>query len=70
MMLYQIAKLRDLHPEWFRADLGVLMALLAERHLAPLVAGRVPLEDACRAHEVLGRGGIAGKLVIVPSGTP
>lgn len=68
VMLYQIAKLRDLHPEWFRTDLGVLMALLAERHLAPLVAGRVPLEDARRAHEVLGRGGIAGKLVIVPGG--
>jgi NADPH:quinone reductase len=68
VMLYQVAKLRDLHPEWFRADLGVLMTLLAEGHLAPLVAERVPLEDARRAHEVLGRGGIAGKLVIVPSG--
>jgi NADPH:quinone reductase len=64
--LYQITKLRDLHPEWFRADLGVLMTLLAEGHVAPLVAERVPLEDARRAHEILGRGGIAGKLVIVP----
>lgn len=64
---YQIAKLRELHPEWFRADLGVLMTLLAQGHLAPLVAERVPLEDARRAHEILGHGGIAGKLVIVPS---
>jgi NADPH2:quinone reductase len=63
--LYQIAKLRDRQPEWFRADLGVLITLLAEGHLAPLVAERVPLEDARRAHEILGRGGIAGKLVIV-----
>jgi NADPH:quinone reductase len=65
--LYQIAKLRDLHPEWFRVDLGVLMTLLAQGHLAPLVADVVPLGDARRAHEILGRGGIAGKLVIVPS---
>ena len=66
--IYQIAKLRDLHPEWFRADLGVLMTLLAERYLAPLVAERVPLEDARRAHEILGRGGVAGKLIIVAGG--
>jgi NADPH:quinone reductase len=65
---YQIAKLRDVHPEWFRADLGVLMTLLAEGHLAPLVAEVVPLEDARRAHEILGRGGIAGKVVIAPEG--
>lgn len=43
------------------------MTLLAEGHLAPLVAEAVPLEDARRAHEILGGGGIAGKLVIVPS---
>ena len=66
VLLYQIAKLRDLHPEWFRADVGVLMTLLAEGHVAPLVAEVVPLEDVRHAHEILGRGGIAGKLVIVP----
>jgi NADPH2:quinone reductase len=66
VLTYQIAKLRDLHPEWFRADLGVLMTLLAEGHMAPLVADVVSLEDARRAHEILGRGSIAGKLVIVP----
>jgi NADPH:quinone reductase len=64
--LYQIAKLRDLHPDWFRADLGLLITLLAEGRLEPLVADVVPLEDARRAHEILGHGGIAGKLVIVP----
>jgi NADPH:quinone reductase-like Zn-dependent oxidoreductase len=44
------------------------MTLLADGYLARLVAERVPLEDARRAHELLGRGGIAGKLVIVPNG--
>ena len=66
--LYQIAKLRDRHPEWFSADLRVLLALLAQGYVAPIVAERLPLEEACRAHELLGRGGIAGKIVIVPTG--
>lgn len=66
---YQIAKLRDLHPEWFRADLAVLISLLAEGRLAPLVAERVPLDGARHAHEILGGGGIAGKVVLIPSAT-
>lgn len=65
--LYQIAKLRDRYPEWFRADLRVLLTLLAQGRVAPIVAERLPLEDARRAHELLGRGGIAGKIVIVPT---
>ncbi len=66
--LYQIAKLRGRHPEWFRADLGVLLTLLAQGRVAPIVAERLPLEEARRAHELLGHGGIAGKIVIVPTG--
>jgi NADPH2:quinone reductase len=66
VMLYQIAKLRGLRPEWFRADLTTLMTLLAEGRLAPLIAERIPLEEAPRAHEILAHDGIAGKLVIVP----
>jgi NADPH2:quinone reductase len=65
--LYQIAKLRDRHPEWFRADLRVLLTLLAQGRVAPIVAERLPLEEARCAHELLGRGDIAGKIVIVPT---
>jgi NADPH2:quinone reductase len=67
--LYQIVKLRDRRPDWFRADLGVLLDLLAQQRLAPLVADRVPLEEVRRAHEHLGRGEVTGKIVIVPAGT-
>jgi NADPH2:quinone reductase len=40
----------------------------AQGRVAPLVAERLPLEEARRAHELLGCGGIAGKIVIVPNG--
>ena len=42
-----------------------LFALLAEGQLRPLVAERIPLAEAARAHETLERGGVAGKLVLV-----
>ncbi len=66
--LYQIAKLRDRRPDWFRADLSVLLELLSQGQLAPLIAQRIPLAQARRAHKLLGRGGVTGKLVLVPDG--
>jgi NADPH2:quinone reductase len=35
---------------------------------APVVAQRLPLAEARRAHEVLGRGGVTGKTVLVAGG--
>lgn len=64
---YQIAKTRDRHPEWFRADLGLLLTLLAQGHLAPIVAAQLPLDEARHAQDLLGHGGVAGKIVIVPT---
>ena len=39
--------------------------LLQQRKIKPLVAQRIPLAEARRAHEVLGQGGVTGKLVLV-----
>jgi hypothetical protein len=33
-----------------------------------LIAQRLPLEDARRAHEMLGEGGALGKIVLLPNG--
>jgi len=41
--------------------LAELLALLAEGRLKPVVAARVPLVDAARAHELLERGRYAGR---------
>ena len=42
-----------------------LLDLLANGELKPLVAERIPLAEAARAHELLERGGYAGKIVLV-----
>jgi NADPH:quinone reductase-like Zn-dependent oxidoreductase len=51
---------------WYRKTLAELLDLLAAGELEPLVAARFPLAEAARAHELLERGGYAGKVVLVP----
>jgi len=64
--LYRIAKLRDQHPDWFREDLTELIALLRAGRLHPVVAERIPLFDARRAHELLDSTAAKGKIVLTP----
>jgi NADPH2:quinone reductase len=64
VLLYRIAKLRERHPDWFRQDLLALADLLATEAITPLVAATVPMAEARRAHELLGRGGITGTIVL------
>ena len=65
VLTFQVAKLRDRRPGWFREDATALFKLLAERKIKPLVAERIPLIDARRAHENLGQGGITGKQILI-----
>lgn len=51
-----------------REALPELLELLAAGELRPVVAARIPLRDAARAHELLERGGHAGKVVLVTDG--
>jgi NADPH2:quinone reductase len=53
-------------PEWFREDFRVLLKLLREGKIHPVVAERLPLTDARRAHELLESSAAKGKLVLVP----
>ena len=50
---------------WYRETLAELLGLLAEGKIKPVVAARIPLVEAARAHELLERGGYAGKIVLV-----
>jgi NADPH:quinone reductase len=63
--MFQVAKLRDRRPDWFREDATTLFQLLKERKIKPIVAERIPLGEARRAHENLGRGGVTGKQVLI-----
>jgi len=53
----------------FREDLVTLLDLLLQKKIKPLVAQRLPLAEARRAHELLGQGGVTGKIVLVCSGS-
>jgi NADPH:quinone reductase-like Zn-dependent oxidoreductase len=48
----------------YREVLAELLALLASGNIKPIVADRIPLHEAARAHELLERGGYAGKVVL------
>jgi NADPH:quinone reductase-like Zn-dependent oxidoreductase len=65
---YSIQTLKRLKPEWFRQDLIALFDLLREHKIKPLIAQRFPLTEARQAQELLGKGGVIGKLVLVPTG--
>lgn len=65
---YSIQWLERLRPEWFRLDLRSLFDLLQQQKIKPLVAHQFPLTEAQQAHELLGKGGLTGKIVLVPNG--
>jgi NADPH2:quinone reductase len=62
---YSIQTLKRLSPSLFRQDLMVLFDLLQQQKIKPLIAQRLPLAEAKHAHELLGKGGVTGKLVLV-----
>ncbi len=68
MAPYSIQWGMRLRPAWFRHDLLTLLDLLREGRIKPLIARRLPLEEARRAHELLGEGGVPGKIVLLPNG--
>ena len=65
---YSIQTLERVRPAFFRQDLTTLFDLLRQQKIKPLIAQRFPLADARRAQELLGSGGVTGKLVLVCDG--
>ena len=67
MVPYSIQTLKRLKPELFRQDLIALLDLLQNQEIKPIIARRFPLAQAREAHELLGKGGVIGKIVLVPT---
>src|SRR6476469_2001644 len=65
---YSIQWLKRLRPALFRQDLIALFDILKQQKIKPLVAQRFPLAQAKDAHELLGKGGVTGKIVLVCNG--
>lgn len=68
MVPYSIQWLMRLKPAWFRHDLLTLFDLLQQKKIKPLIAQRLTLCQARRAHESLGSGSVIGKIVLIPNG--
>ena len=68
MVPYSIQWLKRLKATQFRQDLTALLDLLQQQKIKPLIAHRFPLVQAREAHELLGKGGVTGKIVLVPGG--
>lgn len=62
---YSIQWLKRAKPELFREDLLALFDLLKQQKIKPLIAHRFPLHEAKQAQELLGKGGVIGKIVLV-----
>ena len=66
---YSIQWLKQLRPAWFRQDLIALLDLLQQQKIKPLITRRFPLAEARQAQELLGKGGVTGKIVLVLNGS-
>ncbi len=65
---YSIQTLMRLKPAMFRRDMTTLFDLLKQKKVKPLIAKKFPLAQAREAHEMLGKGGVMGKIVLVTGG--
>ena len=62
-----LGKFAKAHNDWYRETLSELLDSLAAGRIKPVVAERIPLAEAARAHELLERSGHTGKVVLVTS---
>jgi NADPH:quinone reductase-like Zn-dependent oxidoreductase len=62
---YSVTTEKKKHPEWFREDLSRLLGMLEQKAIKPVVAERLPLRDAPRAHELLEKASVSGKIVLM-----
>jgi len=65
VLAYRIQKMRIPQQDWYWEDFRALLQLLRDGKIHPVVAERLPLSDARRAHELLERTAATGKLVLV-----
>jgi NADPH:quinone reductase-like Zn-dependent oxidoreductase len=65
-VFYSITARRSAHPEEFKADMATLFQLLRAGAIQPVVIERLPLAAAREVHARIDRGGVGGKIVLLP----
>jgi len=66
IVFYSVQDWQRRRPDLFREDLVALFAMLAAGEVHPVIAARLPLAETARAHDLLERSAVTGKLVIMP----
>lgn len=61
---YSIAPWRKRHADWFAEDLGKLFDLLDQGKIRPVIAERMPLAAASRAHALIEEAAVEGRIVL------
>ena len=65
-VFYSITARRSSHPEEFKADMATLFQLLRAGAIKPVVIERLPLAAASEVHARIDKGGLGGKIVLLP----
>jgi NADPH:quinone reductase-like Zn-dependent oxidoreductase len=65
--MYNITRPKYSSPEWCQEDLAKILDLWTQGQIKPILAERIPLVEAARAHELLEKGAVVGKIVLVNS---
>jgi len=63
---YSITDRRKAHPAQFADDMAKLLNCLKEGRIKPVVADRLPLVAAADVHRRIDKGGLGGKVVLLP----
>lgn len=58
--------LAEPYPEMFGRSVGTLITYLREKKIEPVIAARIPLEEAARAHQLLESRKTVGKVILKP----
>jgi NADPH:quinone reductase-like Zn-dependent oxidoreductase len=67
-VFYNAWSLEKPQPEAYAEDLAAVLRLLADKQIQPVIAEALPLAKAAKAHELLERSAIRGKLVLTCAG--
>jgi NADPH:quinone reductase-like Zn-dependent oxidoreductase len=65
-VFYSITARRKTHPEEFKSDMATLFQWLRAGAIHPVVTERLPLAAAGEVHGRIDRGGLGGKIVLLP----
>jgi NADPH:quinone reductase-like Zn-dependent oxidoreductase len=65
-LFYAITDYRKAHPEAFAADMATLFDWLQRGRIRPVVVERLPLAAAADVHRRIDKGGLGGKIVLLP----